>query len=98
MSMSLPKGCLLHGMHWCTYRRGRGLIEQETANKAYQAFIEPHFSYCARVWDGLGDTLSDRLQKLTTRSSYDISSNLLVDQLKWSNSSVNRQKQKAILM
>jgi hypothetical protein len=41
MSMSLPKGCLLHGMHWCTYRRGRGLIEQETANKAYQAFIEP---------------------------------------------------------
>ena len=79
----------------------RGLIDQETANKAYQGFIEPYFS----VWDGLGDTLSDRLQKLQnraarviTRSSYDISSNLPLDQLKWNNLSVNRQKQKAILM
>ena len=62
-------------------------------------------SYCAPVWDGLGHTLSDRLQKLQNRaarvithSSYDISSNLLLDQLKWNNLSVNRQKQKAILM
>ena len=43
--------------------------------------IEPYFSYCAPVWDGLGHTLSDRLQKLQNRaarvimrSSYDISS------------------------
>jgi hypothetical protein len=83
----------------------RGLIDQEIANKAYQGFIELYFSYCAPLWDGLGDTLSDRLQKLQnraahviTRSSYDISSNLLLDQLKWNNLSVNRQKQKAILM
>ena len=86
-------------------KRVRGLIDQETANKAYQGFIEPYFSYCAPVWDGLGDTLSDRLQilqnraaRVITRSSYDISSNLLLDQLKWNNLSVNRQKQKAILM
>ena len=86
-------------------KRVRGLIDQETANKAYQGFIEPYFSYCATVWDGLGDTLSDRLQKLQnraarviTRSSYDISSNLPLDQLKSNNLSVNRQNQKAILM
>ena len=86
-------------------KRIRGLIDQETAIKAYQGYIEPYFSYCAPVWDGLGHTLSDRLQKLQnraarviTRSSYDISSNLLLNQLKWNNLSVNRLKQKAILM
>ena len=86
-------------------KRIRGLIDQETAIKVYQGFIEPYFSYCAPVWDELGHTLSDRLQKLQNRaarvitcSSCDISSNLLLDQLKWNNLSVNRLKQKAILM
>ena len=41
-------------------KRVRGLIDQETANKAYQGFIELYFSYCAPLWDGLGDTLGDR--------------------------------------
>ena len=40
----------------------RGMIDQETAIRAYKGFIEPYFSYCAPVWDGV--TLSDRLQKL----------------------------------
>ncbi len=40
-----------------TLKRVRGLIDNETAIKAYQGFIEPYFSYCAPVWDGLGDTL-----------------------------------------
>jgi hypothetical protein len=43
-------------------KRVRGMIDQETAIKAYKGFIEPYFSYCAPVWDGV--TLSDRLQKL----------------------------------
>ena len=100
---------ILHGETMSTPLPKRSLLAradgQETANKAYQGFIEPYFSCCAPVWDGIGDTLSDRLQKLQnraarviTRSSYDISSNLLLDQLKWNNLSVNRQKQKAILM
>ena len=42
-------------------KRIRGLIDQETAIKVYQGFIEPYSSYCAPVWDGLGHTLSDRL-------------------------------------
>ena len=37
----------------------RGLIDQETAIKVYQVFIEPYFSYCAPVWHGLGHTLSE---------------------------------------
>ena len=87
-------------------KRVRGLIDEETARKVYQGFIEPYFSYCAPVWDGLGKTLSDKLQKLQnraarrviTRSSYDISSELLLEQLKWNKLSLNRHRQKAILM
>ncbi len=53
MSMPLLKKSLLALVH---YKRVRGLIDNETANKAYQGFIEPYFSYCAPGWDGLGDT------------------------------------------
>ena len=86
-------------------KRVRGLIDQETAIKAYKGFIEPYFSYCAPVWDGLGTTLSDRLQKLQnraarviTRSTYDISSSYLLDELQWNPLSIERQKKKAIVM
>ena len=86
-------------------KRVRGLIDQETAIKAYKGFIEPYFSYCTPAWDGLGVTLSDRLQKpqnraarVITRSTYDISSSQLLDQLQWNTLSVNRHKQKAVVM
>jgi hypothetical protein len=76
-------------------KRVRGLIDQETAIKAYKSFIESYFSCCAPVWDGLGVTLSDRLQKLQNRaarvitsSTYDISSSQLLDQLQWNTSFV----------
>ena len=55
------------------------------------------FSYCAPVWDGIGVTLSDRLQKLQnraarviTQSTYDISSRDLLDELQWNSLSINR--------
>ena len=85
----------------------RGLIDRETAIKVYKGFIEPYFSYCALVWDGIGVTLSDMLQKLQnraarviTQSTYDISSRDLLDELqwKWNSLSINRDKQKAIFM
>ena len=66
-----------------------GLTLDENLMWFYQGFIEPYFSYRAPVWDSLVDTLSDRLQKLQNRaariithSPYDISSNLLFEQLK----------------
>ena len=86
-------------------KRVRGLIDQETAIKAYKGFIEPYFSYCVPVWDGLGATLSDRLQKLQnraarviTRSTYVISSSYLLDELQWNPLFIECQKQKAIAM
>ena len=86
-------------------KRVRGLIDRETAIKVYKGFIEPYSSYCAPVWDGVGVTLSDRLQKLQNRaarviaqSTYDISSRDLLDELQWNSLSINRNKQKAIFM
>ncbi len=45
-------------------KRVRGLVDLETAIKIYQGFIEPYFTYCAPVWDGLGSTLGEKLQRL----------------------------------
>ena len=42
----------------------RDFITRETVIKVCHALIEPYFSYCAPVWDGLGKKQSERLQKL----------------------------------
>ncbi len=80
----------------------RGLVDQETATKIYQGFIEP---FVLLSWDGLGSTLDEKLQRLQNRaapvmtgSTYDISSSSLLGDLGWNQLSLNRQKQKAILM
>ena len=86
-------------------KRVRGPIDQETALKVYKGFIEPYFSYCTPVWDGFGATLSDRLQKLQnraaraiSRSTYDISSSYLLDELQWNSLSIECQNQNAVVM
>ena len=69
-------------------------ISQDTTARVYQGLIEPYFSYCAPVWDGIGSKLSDKLQKLQnraardgviTRSSYDASSSSVLEELGWNN-------------
>jgi hypothetical protein len=86
-------------------KRMRDLVTRETLIKVYHALIEPYFSYCAPVWDGLGKKQSERLQKLQNRaarvitcSSYDVPSSSLLDDLNWQILSANRFKQKAMLM
>ena len=88
-------------------KRMRDFISDEPAIQVYKSLVEPYFSYCAPVWDGLGKKLSEKLQKLQNRAarvithlmtSYDISSCSLLDELKWETLSSNRLKQKAILM
>ena len=71
----------------------------------YQGLIEPYFSYCAPVWDGIGSKLSDKLQKLQNRaarviirSSYDASSSSVLEELRWNNLYTKRKMQKAIFM
>ena len=35
----------------------------------YNALIQPHFDYCAPVWDGLSSYLCEKLQKLQNRAA-----------------------------
>ena len=71
----------------------------------YRALIQPHFDYCCSVWDGLGQILSSKIQKLQNRAarivmqaSYNASAGALFDVLHWNNLSLRRKKFKANLM
>ena len=86
-------------------KRFRPYITTNTAVQVYQALIQPHFDYCCSVWDGLGETLSCKLQKLQNRAArvimranYDASAGILLDALHWDNLSLRREKLKAGLM
>ena len=78
--------CLVHIEKVCkkitleigALKRIRSFITTKTAVKVYFALILPHFDYYCSVWDGLGETLRTKIQKLQnravrviTRSSYD---------------------------
>jgi len=60
------------------------------AVQIYNALIQPHFDYCAHVWDGLNCYLCEKLQK--------VNSSLLLETLKWDQLSLRRRKHKAIMM
>ena len=86
-------------------KRVRSFITIDASIQIYQALIQPHFDYCCTVWDGLGETLSTKLQKLQNRaarvimrSSYDTDASVLLDSLRWDNLSLRRQKLKLGLM
>ena len=71
----------------------------------YFALIQPHFDYCCSVWDGLGKTLSTKIQELQnravrviTRSSYDTSVSVLLNVLQLDNLYIRRRKLSAQLM
>ena len=68
----------------------RSLISQSTAVQIYNALIQPHFDYCAPVWDGLSSYLCEKLQKLQNRAARvilqancEVNSSLLLEPLKW---------------
>ena len=50
-------------------KRIRPYITTSTAVQVYQALIQPHFDYCCSVWDGLGETLSCKIQELQNRAA-----------------------------
>ena len=86
-------------------KRIRPFITTDTANKIYKAIIQPHIDYCSTVWDGLGITLLDKIQKLQnraariiTQSTYYTSASSLLEDLGWDNFSSRWKKHKATLM
>jgi len=50
-------------------KRLRPFITIDVAIKIYKAIIQPHINYCSTVWDGLGSTLLDKIQKLQNRAA-----------------------------
>ncbi len=66
-------------------------MDHNTLICAYNTLILPHLDYCCEVWDTIGATLSDRLQKLQNREAKVITgrknghgqSELVLDELKW---------------
>ena len=50
-------------------KKAKEFAEQNTLVLIYNALVQPHFDYCWEVWDVLGKTLSDRLQKLQNRAA-----------------------------
>ena len=83
----------------------RSFITTKAAVEVYCALIQPHFDYCCSVWDGLGETLSTKIQKLQnravrviTKSSYDTNASVLLNALQLDNLYVRRRKLKAQLM
>ena len=50
-------------------RKLKSCVDRNTLICAYNALILPHFDYGCEVWDTIGVTLSDRLQKLQNRAA-----------------------------
>ena len=53
-------------------KRLKPFVDRETLKSAYNALVLPHFDYCCEVWDTIGISLSDRLQKLQNRAAIGI--------------------------
>ena len=71
-------------------RRVRDFVDTRSLTMICKALVEPHFTYCSPVWDSLGASLSQKLQKLQnraahiiTRSDYNVRSATLLNQLNW---------------
>ena len=50
-------------------KKAKEFVDRNTLVLIYNALVQPHFDYCCKVWDVLGKTLSDRLQKLQDRAA-----------------------------
>ena len=71
----------------------------------YRSIIEPYFCYCCLVWNGINETLSNKLQRLQNRAArvitglpYSVRSKEIRKQLGWSSLLEMRKQQKAIMM
>ena len=52
------------GMLW----RSKHLFNRDTLKTIYNAFVSPHFDYCALVWNNCSKTLQNKLQKLQNKA------------------------------
>ena len=50
-------------------KRIRPFVGLEHLINVYRSIVEPYFTYCCNVWDSIGETLVDSLQKLQNRAA-----------------------------
>ncbi len=50
-------------------REAKEFVDRNTLVLIYNALVQPQFDYCCEIWDVLGQTLSDRVQKLQNRAA-----------------------------
>ena len=67
-------------------KRLQPFASSNTAKNIYNYLIQPHFGYCCTVWDGINNQLTRKLHQLqnrvarvVTKSSYEISSSPLLN-------------------
>ena len=51
-------------------KRIRPFVALEHHINVYRSIGEPYFTYCCIVWDSVGETLADSLQKLQNRAAH----------------------------
>ena len=51
------------------FLRKLGLLWFEHLINVYRSIVEPYFTYCCIVWDSIGETLVDSLQKMQNRAA-----------------------------
>ena len=53
-------------------RRSKHVFDRDTLKTIYNAFVLPHFDYCALVWNNCSKTLQSKLQKLQNKAGRSI--------------------------
>jgi len=86
-------------------KRIRPFVGLEHLINVYRSIVEPYFTYCCIVWDSIGETLVDSLQKLQNRAarvitgaSYSKHSADIRHELGWLSLSEMRQHHMALMM
>ena len=86
-------------------KKVKPFLNSENIDTLYRSIIEPYFSYCCLVWDSIGDTLSNSLQRLQNRAArivtgaaYSKPSGEVFEELGWTQLNSMRQFHKAIMM
>ena len=86
-------------------KRIRPFVGLEHLKNVYRSIVEPYFTYCCIVWDSIGETLVDSLQKFQNRAarvitgaSYSKHSADIRHELGWLSVSEIRQHHMAVMM
>ena len=58
------------------FKRTRPFVGLKHLINVYRSIVEPYFTYCCIVWDSIGETLVDILQKLQNRAARVITRNI----------------------